>query len=167
MTTILIDIKKKLMVSDSRATTLSNSGAFIKYLTNTPKLFIHPSQKYCAAIAGNTTLNLRTLTKLGFTLPNSTFVTQCLSLNPIKGDNGDVLIMNRYNNQLYHVSTKQGLLSSKRVIKYYTGSTYAAMGSGNPVASKLFLATGDAERSVRLTGLIDKNTDTQLQTLKL
>lgn len=164
MTTVVIDVKRKLMVSDSRAT-ICKGGTLVKYLKDSKKLFMSHESKFCAAVSGNATLTLRTLSKLG--VPFSRLTGEVLKYKCSKGSSGDILLMNKYNNQVCHIHIEQGILFPKRTIEYYTRCAYLTMGSGGTIAGDVFSKTKDAKRAVRLAGLIDRGTDTKLQIIQL
>lgn len=164
MTTVVLDILKKKVFSDSRMTIVNGSGKVIGYKEDNKKIFKSECGKFVVGISGTQglTFHKKGLTSLGIEVNVEKEIT---GYN--KGDTSDILIMNKYNNQVMHLRLTKTDLRVERKIKYYSGSTRLVMGSGHPLAGKVWDVTKDAYKAIRFAALCDKYTNGVVQEVVL
>lgn len=162
MTTILVDVEKRTIYSDSRSTI--NSDGIERFGSYSLKLFRHPSNKMIAGTFGCLKTSWDILNKLGFETPQyaNGLLVETLSN---KSAQGGVLLLNVYNDTVTYIERKTTSSGKEEYtkIQYCRGATGISGGSGNHIVWEVFKHTGCPLRAMRYAGLIDKYSDTNIK----
>lgn len=162
MTTILVDVEKRTIYSDSRATVISNGIEM--FGADSVKLFRHPSNKLIAGTFGCLKTSWEILNNLGFKTPQYANGLLVDSLSNKSAQCG-VLLLNIYNDTVTYIERKTTKTGNEEYtkIQYCRGATGISGGSGNKIVWEVFKHSGCPVRAMRYAGLIDKYSDTDIK----
>ena len=156
MTTVILDIENKKVVSDSLAIETIGGKVVAKY-NNTKKVYKSACGKFIASCSGCLILSEKVMRQLGMTVDTQ------FGYSSNKGNISDVLIMNTYNKQVMQINTVMERNKIKQERKYHSGSTRITMGTGGLTAAEAFDKLKDPLKAVRYSAMKDRGTNDILQ----
>jgi len=158
MTTIIIDLVKRLVVADTRVTYMKG-GKVVKYTKDSRKIFKSSCGKFIMTTSGNC--------KLSKDYIKNFCEVQTTDKGGVNtGDDANILIVNMYNSQTKHIYLKKRAVGIETKVEYFTGGTFLITGSGCEVATKLMPLLKDACRVVKYVAMKDKYTNDVLQVME-